>query len=174
MKMGHYKPLEENSWRSEISDFGLLVGDFLNRNGYDTDKIGIVETSVYQIITKVHQRKQYFEYFHRLNMSDFKELALRCFWIIKTKPLYFKSDTLTADNLTFESINEKFAVFYIIKKFKALTKSDAVREKIDCFFSEQYVYELVYSFTYRDISKEAMILIVETIAIALGFKAYKG
>ena len=37
---------------------------------------------------------------------------------------------------------------------------------------KKYINELVYSFTYRDISKEALILLVESIAIFLGLDPY--
>lgn len=37
---------------------------------------------------------------------------------------------------------------------------------------KQYIRELVYSFKYRDISKEALILLVESIAVFLGLNPY--
>lgn len=46
-------------------------------------------------------------------------------------------------------------------------------ENVDVFFDELYIKELEYSFTYRDISKEAMILLVETIAKGVGIQPYK-
>lgn len=90
-------------------------------------------------------------------------------------PLQFKEgDAPNHDQmLAFESINPKFAAFLIIKELKALAKDQEQRNRIDAFFSHSYVYELIYSLTYRDISKEALILLVETMALAVGFKPYQ-
>lgn len=149
--------------------------EFVAQNGYDFASLSISETAVYQMITKVDQRKQYFNYFHHLNISDLKEIALYAFWIVKLMPLQFKEgDAPNHDQmLAFESINPKFAAFLIIKELKALAKDQEQRNRIDAFFSHSYVYELIYSLTYRDISKEALILLVETMALAVGFKPYQ-
>lgn len=74
-----------------------------------------------------------------------------------------------------KSINEKFALFYIIVYLKILYKDEHNdnAERIDKFFDDLYIRELEYSFTYRDISKEAMILLVETIAKGVGIQPYK-
>lgn len=165
--------MKEDAIKEEIDRFDQIAQAFIQSNGYDPQKIHVDESAVFQIISKVDQRKDYFKFFHHLDISDFKELALNCFWIIKLRPLWYDdSDSEESQKLNFESLNDKLALYMLIKKFRALA-DDKQQEKIDCLFSSQYVYELLYSFTYRDISKEAMILLVETMAIALGFKPYK-
>lgn len=172
--MDHYEYLSKSQWDKEISHFDVLISNFVEESGYSLDDFAVFETIIFQIITKVDQRKKYFVFFHHLDISDFKELALYCFWIIKLKPLFLvKPDATEDDKLAFDSINEKLALYKIINKFKSLAQNDLQRKKIDDFFSKEYMYELVYSFTYRDISKEAMILLVETMAIALGFDPYQ-
>jgi len=169
----HYEHLSEGAIRKEIDRFELIAQAFIESNNYDPQKIHIDESAVFQIISKVDQRKDYFTFFHQLNISDFKELALNCFWIIKLRPLWYDdSDSDEQQKLNFESLNDKFALYMLIKKFRSLA-NDEQQEKIDHLFSHQYMYELIYSFTYRDISKEAMILLVETMALALGFQPYK-
>lgn len=172
--MDHYEYLTKSQWNKEISHFDVLISNFIEESGYSLDDIGVFETVVLQIITKVDQRKKYFQFFHHLDISDFKELALYCFWIIKLKPLFLiKKDATDDDKLAFESINEKLALYKIINKFKSLSKDDLQRQRIDDFFTMEYMYELIYSFTYRDISKEALTLLIETIANALGFVPYQ-
>lgn len=173
--MEHYEPLTADQWNTEIDHFRNVAASFIESNGYSKSDIDVVATKVFQIVTKVDQRKKYFAYFHHLDISDFKELALYCFWIIKTQPLYCKKDNLSEkEEIEFESLNEKFALYYLIKKFRSLANGNAnTLEKINSFFSKQYIYELVYSFTYRDISKEAMILLVETMALALDYLPYR-
>lgn len=169
----YYQHMKEDKIRKEIDRFEQIARAFIQSNGYNHKKIHIDESAVFQIISKVDQRKEYFKFFHHLDISDFKELALNCFWIIKLRPLrYDDSDSEEPQKLNFESLNDKLALYMLIKKLRALA-NDEQQEKIDCLFSSQYVYELLYSFTYRDISKEAMILLVETMAIAVGFQPYK-
>lgn len=172
--MEHYKPLSSVQWNTEINYFRNVAASFIESNGYCQNDIDVVATKVFQIVTKVDQRKKYFAYFHHLDISDFKELALYCFWIIKTQPLYCKKSDLSEDEeIEFESLNEKFALYYLIKKLRSLANGNHnTLDKINHFFTKQYIYELIYSFTYRDISKEAMILLVETIALALGYSPY--
>lgn len=169
-----YTPMSEERIKVEVSRVCKWAQNFVQENGYNPSDLAISETAVYQIITKVDQRKQYFSYFHHLDISDFKEIALYAFWIVKLAPLYFKEGTDTSNSsLPYESLNPKFAVYLIVKKVKSLANSDVQRNRINKFFSASYIYELVYSLTYRDISKEAMILLMETLAIGLGFDPYK-
>lgn len=171
----HYEELSRQEWEKEIQYILKIIEAFVQTNNIDKSNVSVNENVLFQIISKVHQRKQYFVFFHKLDMSDFKELALNCFWIIKLKPLSLRQESLTMeDRLELNSINEKFAVFYLMKKFRALAHDcEMSQERVDNFFDEKYIYELFYSFIYRDISKEAMILLVETIAKALGFEPYK-
>lgn len=173
--MDYYKPLSNAEWHTEIDHFKAVVASFIEGNGYDPEDVGVSEVTVFQIITKVHQRKKYFSYFHHLDISDFKELALYCFWIVKVQPLFCtKSELTDEESIEFESLNEKFAVFYLIKKLRSLGEgNNEVSDRINRLFSQQYIYELIYSFTFRDISKEAMILLVETMALAVGYCPYK-
>lgn len=172
----HYQGLSMPEWEKQINVLLELVNAFIQTNGIDKSSIIINENVLFQIISKVHQRKEYFIFFHKLDMSDFKEMALNCFWIIKLKPISVQQETIVIEKrLDLSFINEKFAIFYLIKKFRSLIDDNEMsQEKLDLFFNEKYVYELLYSFEYRDISKEALILLVETIAKALGFDPYMG
>lgn len=171
MSNNYYRPIEGPELEKEVSSFSQIIIDFILSNGYEQNDVFIDETSVAQIITRVNKRKQYFQYFHHLNLSDLKELGLYCFWIIKLRPLSRAGTCDTPDKKSdFESVNEKFAIYNIIAKLRSLMPND--EERVNQLFNEKYIYELLYSFTYRDISKEAMILLIETMAIALGLNPY--
>ena len=73
-----------------------------------------------------------------------------------------------------ESINEKFAVYLIIHTIRGILKTIGISDKPLDFLSEEYIYHLIYSFRFRDISKEALILLTETIALMCGIKPYQG
>lgn len=173
MGVSQYVPMDESDLRDEVSKVSKWAKEFVAQNRYNSEDLAISETAIYQIITKVDQRKQYFAYFHHLNISDFKEMALYAFWIVKLMPLQLKKgDNLPDQPFAFESLNPKFAVYLTIKKLRSLAKDDEQRGRINDFFGKKYMYELIYSLTYRDISKEAMILLIETIAVGLGFDPY--
>ena len=165
----HYREMSKEQWKRAFAQFQEIAIAFIESNGYSGDDIIVSPMDVYQILTKVDQRKEYFHFFHELEISELKEVALYCFWIIKFKPLRCAKNKMTEEEeIHFEYLNEKFALFNLIKTLRVLIGDDNVKnKKPNDFFSPYYIYELVYSFAYRDISKEAMILLVETIAMAL-------
>lgn len=170
----NYRKLSDVSTRSLWEKHRQLITRFIVNNGYSIDDICIDEQAICAIINKVNQRKQYFIYFHALDMSDLKEVALYCFWYIKLHPIsinYSKVSDTKIDMLN--TINEKFAVFFLISELRALLKSKQLSEKPLEYLSADYIKELVYTFTYRDISKEALIMLVETMAILMGLNPYK-
>ena len=169
-----YAPMEKAEWTEKVENLVKIIEKFLNDNGYKKDSVFLDDNALFQIISKVNQRKQYFVFFHQLDISDFKEVALNCFWFLKLKPISLQKDLLSVEQrFELSAINEKFVVYYLIKEFRALSDTlEKPQEEIDAFFDEEYIYELVYSFMYRDISKEALILLVETMSKALGFNPY--
>ncbi len=120
-----------------------------------------------KIIDRVDQRSDYFFYFHstvssngKLQpdfMSQNKEIALLCYWIIKYKPL-----TITNPELEMEyykdnhcTINDAFAAYIFISQIRRV-KSLSKKQK-DYYGSWDYKEDLFYKFMHHDISKEAMI-----------------
>ena len=168
-----YEPLSESELKNAWDKHKKIIESFISVNNYDISSIYINERIIMSVIAKVHQRRKYFEYFHKLNMSEFKEVALICFWYIKLKPICpVSKDLIDKDNDYLDFINEKLAVYYIITTLRCLLNSQGKSTQIIDNLSKNYIAELVYSFTYRDISKESLILIVETMAIFLGMQPY--
>lgn len=168
-----YQPLHETELQKIWEKHKKIVESFVVNNKYDSSKIYINENTVMAIIAKVDQRKRYFKYFHGLDISEYKEVALTVFWYIKLKPICMASQEIVAQDLKeFDSINEKLAVYYIISTLRGmLIEKNIPTERLDSL-PKKYIKELIYSFTYRDISKEALILLVETMAIFLGLNPY--
>jgi hypothetical protein len=104
------------------------------------------------IIDRVDKRKVYFWNFHGVVLSEKNEMALYCFWIIKLAPFF---DELSPG----EYASVKFAVFLFLKII------DSVGYKVDhrAVIDKEYVQNLFYSFLYRDISKEAIMLAADTL-----------
>ena len=168
-----YQPLHESEVQKLWEKHKSVIENFIIKNKYETDFIHINENAVMAIIAKVDQRKRYFKYFHGLNMSEYKEVALICFWYIKLRPISMVSRELSTKNINaYDSINEKLAVYYLISTFRCMLEEANLPTKSLDKLPKKYLNELIYSFTYRDISKEALILLVESIAIFLGLDPY--
>lgn len=99
-------------------------------------------------------------------------MALICFWYIKLHPVSIKQNVDNHNSLAYSSINEKLAVNYMFSTYRSMLKTYGLSTKRLDSISKKYVRELIYSFTFRDISKEAMILLVESMAVMLGLDPY--
>ena len=114
------------------------------------------------IFIRVDERTDYFRYFHSetesMTISQEKEIALDAYWICKYKPFRLKSVDQEEEFYSFYrcSINEVIATmlitFFLCKKNSKLKK----------YFNENKINTLIYDMFNRDISKEAMIMYVES------------
>ena len=156
---------------SFLKKFDILLSLF-------TDKVGIDKKSIFyniplliSIYVRINQRFDYYQYFHSKEdrptlMSQVKEIALMCYWIIKYKPLFQNRDIMQdyfKDN--FCTINEMFVLF-VIKSF-VLSINDGKDKKVLNFFDSNNNYVMIYNFMHRDISKESFILYVTSLVKAL-------
>lgn len=168
-----YNPLKDDELQKLWMKHKNVIEAFITENNYNYDNIYINEKSVMAIIAKVDQRRKYFKYFHGLDMSEYKEVALICFWYIKLHPICsISKDVMQDDIAEFNSINEKLAVYYLLVTLKAILKSEHKSVEVVDSLPAEYIKELTYSFTYRDLSKEALILLVESIAMFMGLNPY--
>lgn len=164
-----YVSLTKEELRIEWEKHKRIIEGFLRQNKYEINKFYIDEEAVLSVISKVDQRRDYFHFFHQLEMSEIKEAALICFWYVKLQPICLRSDQ---NSRIYDSINEKLAVYYMLSTFRALLKENKLSQNRLDTLPKKYINELIYTLTYRDISKEALILLFESIAIFLGIDPY--
>lgn len=117
-----------------------------------------------EIFERVHQREDYFERYHKkLKMSNYKEIGLIAFWIVKLKPFHLKEEYF--DEFFDFRVNEEFALYFIFNSIaqyaKELNKNYSLK-KID----PDLYNELLYTMQYRDLSKEAYGAIVELLSVS--------
>jgi hypothetical protein len=160
-----YSELPHDAMLKRLDEFKALLNGF---NSVYKGSFGDMTYSIpliYEIYRRIDQRADYYLYFHSdqekpMEMSQTKEIALMVFWILKYKPLslpLFKANKLFQDkNCT---INEFFVVYCLY----SCAKEKSTRADIDVYFSPKKIDNLVYSFMHRDISKEAMILLVDSV-----------
>lgn len=169
----NYKQLSNDDLQKTWDKHRVIIESFLSSNRYNQKSIVINENTMISVIVKVDQRRKYFEYFHKLKMSEYKEAALNAYWIIKLQPLSVSSQKLIKEQpKEYDSLNEKLAIYYIIKALRgALKESNRPSTALDDL-PKQYINELIYTFTFRDISKEALIMLVESMAVFMGLNPY--
>lgn len=128
-------------------------------------EIFINNYTLMEVIERVSKRKYYYRVFHGIeHLSEFKEIALICFWVCKLKPFTI----LNPISPLCASANELFAVHLM------LTLIEGCKEYSDSFRIPDSVSikNLVYALKYQDITKEAMILYFESLALACGINLH--
>lgn len=149
-----YQWMSEKDFMEEIYDLDKLLHDFCD--GSDLYPYESVKTNIKtlrDIIVRVHKRKHYFKIFHNeMITSEYKETALYCYWFLKLRPLWIDSDHGSS-----ERINEKFALHLYISLLKKYNEDFSEKDGIH----KSHIRELLYSFRFRDVTKESMILMLE-------------
>lgn len=127
------------------------------------DEVCIQRSLLPRIILRVDKREGYFIIFHeQTRINEIKQAALMAYWILKFKPFMINTEDPERSH-KYRRINEGFAAFYLLSAFKqyAVSQGYTVKE-----MSDRLINELMYAFTYWDLSKESSILISETIGEA--------
>jgi len=110
--------------------------------------------SLCDIIDRVDKRKVYFRVFYdkiKEGMSERNEAALYCFWTLKLSPFF---DNTCPDS----EVNINFAAFLLL----ASVKYGLDKKGIKINLPDKYVSDLKYAFRFRDISKESIMALAET------------
>lgn len=113
-----------------------------------------------EMIIRVDKRSDYFLIFHeQTHISEIKKVALYVYWILKFRPIcVINVNVETASK--YSCINETFAMYILY----SVLREEASRKKTIFAPSAEYTRRLAYAFKFWDISKEAFILIAETLA----------
>lgn len=134
------------------------------QNDIPFESIAVNQPALAELFVRVDKRKDYFVIYHdETEMNEIKQAALVAYWILKFKPFSVRTDDLTLRK-KYSQINEAFAVFVIYSTIKEESKRVKGRKfKI----SKEYNQKIMYAFKFWDISKEALILISESLCEAM-------
>lgn len=118
--------------------------------------------ALHEMVDRVYQREDYFRRYHSgMKMSEYKEIGLNMFWLAKFKP--FNVDGKGFNEKFSFDINQEFIMYYMFVALEKLAKIQ--KKRYDSERISRALYdELIYSLSFRDISKEAMGIIVELVA----------
>lgn len=154
-------------WKEFYQEFIEVYKEVNKIGDKDLFEYSVNTFALQELVKRVFYRQDYFARYHsNMKMSEYKEIGLTMFWIIKFKP--FKIENIELDEEFTFDINEEFAINYM---FKALRKiAELQGKKYDSSRVDEHLYkELEYSLTFRDISKEALGIIVELMATIVIF-----
>jgi hypothetical protein len=148
--------------KQEVFDLMRLFEEefknFLQVSNYPKDlEYSISRRNIIEVIVRVDKRDAYFHCFHDIEMSERKSASLYAYWLLKFKP-FFITDNRFLDKESGSQINEAFAIYLISSiLFFSNKLTPSKEEKVT------YYKKLMYAFKYRNISIDAMLLLVESI-----------
>jgi len=123
----------------------------------------IDECTLAEVVRKVDRRKAYYSYFHDIGegrVSEYKEAALQCYWIAKLKP--FQMPFPESDLHDFA--NEAFGIHIIFSEIVRVFHNRAQKYILP---PADYLQALRYSLRYRHITEDALVDIVDGLAVAM-------
>ena len=146
-------PVYENL---KLQDFKQAFDTFINslKNTADNyhlkwNEVGKNTSVIIEIINLIQKRRIYFHIFHEKEMGELNEISLACFWILKLKPFIYIPNK-----------NVNINLFLALNLFRLMIErtAKAKGKKIDFPTSH-----LIHAFKYRDLSKEAIMAIAESL-----------
>ena len=158
---------------AEVFDLLELIEErfhaFVAYSGYPDDLEYFVSRSdLIDIIIRVDKREAYFHYFHnKMEINERKKVALYAYWILKFKPFRIV-DQRYLNRGSENSVNEAFAIYMICSILfyaKKLTLTSKTKET--------FYRKLMYAFRFRNISIDAMLLLVESLNVDTFDKEYQ-
>jgi hypothetical protein len=146
-----FTPLDGPTLQHSLERFSkLLQKEFVVLIGGNPDDLLVSDESLYEIFTRIEQRRVYFHIYHNIDMGELNEGALLCFWILKLSPFKHRIHQNSR-------INAKIALSIFIRTLKIYaTKTN---KKIN--FTPKFLRNLYYAFIHRDLSKEAIMALAE-------------
>jgi hypothetical protein len=139
-----------NQMALKITNYLQNLASFLKIN---THEISMSEMVMVEIIERVEKRRVYFHIFHDgCNMGEINEGSLLCFWIIKLHPFHHA-------NIDANVLNAKIALCLFVNVLFYYSDKTNSEKKIP----KHFIDDLYYSFRFRDISKESIMLLSESL-----------
>lgn len=158
-----YVPMDEPSLRLKVERLISIFEKYWEQQKIE-EEVSVQRTLLPTIFTRVDKREGYFAVYHnQTSINEIKQAALVCYWILRFRPFLVSSRNPEISKRTCR-INEGFAMFYLLGTIRQSAKA---RNHVFTRPSDALINELRYAFSYWDLSKEAVILIAETLGETL-------
>lgn len=156
-----YMPPVQSILMQKSNDLVKQFSKYASTIGLSPEEVCIQRAILPRVILRVDKREGYFVVFHKgTQINEIKQAALTAYWILKLKPFMVNSNEPKRAH-HFARINEGFAFFYILSACKQCAEREHYTMRD---VSTRLRDEIMYAFTYWDLSKESIILMAETIA----------
>jgi len=167
-----FKPLNKKEYFEYHKDLVFKVKDAIGTESKNIslESINNDRSLIREIISRVEKRKVYFHLFHKgLEMGQLNEIALYCFWILKFQPFkYGRYPVTPGKKWDTDKVNVLVAIHLFLSAVKFFIRDRYAKGEIksDSFKpSEQFLRNLGYSFKVHDLSKEAIMVLAESLVI---------
>jgi hypothetical protein len=148
-----FTPLDKTTVQNmlaKIISYLHNISDILKINH---NKIDTSMDTMYEIIERIEKRRIYFHIFYNgCKMGELNEGALMCFWIIKLTPFHFEG---ISNNI----LNARIALCLFMNVLHYHTQKENIKLNI----TEKMVNDIYYAFRFRDLSKEAIMILAESL-----------
>jgi hypothetical protein len=130
-----------------------LLGNLSSVLGMETSNITLSMPVMAEIIERVEKRRVYLHIFHnRCKMGGLNEASLICFWMLKLHPF-------SCPRMETNELNAKIALCLLTNTVYCQVKASGKQAAI----SQQLLKEAYYAFRFRDLSKEAIMLLATSL-----------
>jgi hypothetical protein len=146
-----FSPLDKETIKSLLSKLNAYVSGFVSTSGISD--LSVQDIILYDIFERIEKRRIYFYIFYNgCEMGELNEGALLCFWILKLMPF-------TSSKISTSALNARIAlsIFFKMLFYVANTKNRKVNS------TKQIMDDLFYAFCFRDLSKEAIMALAESL-----------
>jgi len=157
-----FKSLEEKQYKKIYGDLIIHIHDSLNGKhnilGINFEDVEFTSSdvcsSIKEVINRVEMRRVYYHIFHNgMDMSELNTCALYCFWMLKLKPFRHKTNAFSANK-----INAFVAILLFLCTVNMVSKGKLV-------MTNEIMKNLIYSFQYHDLSKEAIMALAASLVV---------
>jgi hypothetical protein len=153
-----YGDLSEATYAQKEKDLLDRLQRWYTKDGSDWANVKYSKERLRSVIGMVEKRRLYFHVFHDgMDMGELNEACLHCFWVLKLYPFF---DAAVPDS----DVNQFFALELFTN---AITYTANKRSpKGQANFGPHIIGHLRHAFRFRDLSKEAMMALAESLIFA--------
>jgi hypothetical protein len=146
-----FSPLDKETIKGLLSKFNFYLSGFVSMS--KVQNLSIQDNILYDIFERIEKRRIYFYIFYNgCEMRELNEGALMCFWVLKLMPF-------TSLKVPASILNTRIAlsVFFNMLFYVAQRENKKVNS------TKKIMDDLFYTFCYRDLSKEAIMALAESL-----------
>jgi len=147
-------PSMAKAWGTKLKDYFLR--NIVSALGIQNlSEVKFDRYILYEIFTRIEKRRVYFHIYHNVDMGEINEGALVCFWILKLMPFRMKG-------ISNSLLNTKIAYIAFVNLLHFIANKTKRQVKLRVNIKSNLMENLLYAFQYRDLSKEAIMALVES------------